>query len=68
MGSQAKICSGNSLAFQAQIEDLRLKWCILGKNSKNSITGSNPHSSYRAIIRTSHKVSIREVYQYLDNN
>jgi len=26
----------NSLAFQAQIEDLRLKWCILGKNSKNN--------------------------------
>jgi hypothetical protein len=34
-----KIGCGNSLGFQAQINDFRLKWCILGKNPKNKITG-----------------------------
>jgi len=30
-----KIAYGNDPAFQVQIEDLRLKWYILGKDSKN---------------------------------
>jgi hypothetical protein len=42
-----KIAFGNGVRFQAQIEDLRLKWCLPGRNSKNKITGSTPHSSYR---------------------
>ena len=25
-----------------QIDDLFLKWCILGENSKNNVTGRNP--------------------------
>jgi hypothetical protein len=51
---KAKVCQGqnskmqkkfsgiwlwNRLGFQAQIEDLRLKWCTHGRNSKNSTTG-----------------------------
>jgi hypothetical protein len=36
-----KIVFGNGLRFQAQIEDLRSKWCILERNSKNNITGRN---------------------------
>jgi hypothetical protein len=34
-----KIAFGNGLRLQIQIEDLRSKWCILGRNSKNNITG-----------------------------
>ena len=34
-----KIASGNSLDSQAQIEDLRLNYCIPKKNPKNNITG-----------------------------
>ena len=34
MGSQAKISFGNSLDFQAQIEDLHLNCCILRENPK----------------------------------
>ena len=30
---------GNSLGFQVQIDDLRLKCCILGEDSKNKSTG-----------------------------
>jgi hypothetical protein len=37
-----KIAFGNSLGFQSEIEDLPLKWCILGRNSKNNVTGSTP--------------------------
>jgi hypothetical protein len=32
---------GNSLGFQVQIEDLRLKCCILGENPKNKSSGRN---------------------------
>jgi hypothetical protein len=38
---QEKIAFRNGLRFRAQIEDLRLKWCILGRKSKNNITGRN---------------------------
>jgi hypothetical protein len=31
----------NSPGFQVQIDDLHLKWCILERNAKNNITGSN---------------------------
>jgi hypothetical protein len=31
----------NTLCFQFQIEDLQLKYCILGQDSKNKISGSN---------------------------
>jgi len=34
-----KIAFGNGLGFKARMEDLRLKWRILGKNSKNNISG-----------------------------
>jgi hypothetical protein len=30
---------GNSLGFQAQLEDLRLKYCILKEKAKNSTSG-----------------------------
>jgi hypothetical protein len=32
-----KIVSGNSMGLQVQIDDLRLKWCILGRNSKSKL-------------------------------
>jgi hypothetical protein len=41
--SRAKIPLENSLGFQAQIEDFPLKWCILERNSKNSIAGRSLH-------------------------
>ena len=36
-----KIAFGNSLDSLAQFEDLRLKYCILMENAKNSTSGSN---------------------------
>jgi hypothetical protein len=36
---QRKIAFGNSLGFKAQIEDLRLKCCILEENPKNKSSG-----------------------------
>jgi hypothetical protein len=33
----------NSPGFQAQIDDLPLKYCILKENAKNNISGSSPH-------------------------
>jgi len=36
-----KIAFGNSHGFQAQIEDLHLKYCILGKNSEKRTSGRN---------------------------
>jgi len=30
---------GNNLGFQAQIDDLGLKYCILGDDSKNTTAG-----------------------------
>jgi hypothetical protein len=44
MESQGEICLWNSLGFQAHIEDLRSKCCILGDEAKNNISGS---TSYR---------------------
>jgi hypothetical protein len=35
----------NGLRFQVQIEDLGLKWRILGINSKNNISGSTKQKS-----------------------
>jgi len=37
---KGKIVFGNSLGFQAQIEDLHLNYCIPRKNPKNNISGS----------------------------
>jgi len=34
-----KIAYGNDPAFHVQIEDLRLKWGILGEDSKNKSSG-----------------------------
>ena len=36
---KGKIAFGNSLGFQVQIEDLRLKWCIPKKKPKRTISG-----------------------------
>jgi hypothetical protein len=36
-----KIAFANNLGFLAQIDDLYLKCCILGENSRNTISGSN---------------------------
>ena len=35
---KGKIAFGDSLSFRTQIEDLPLKGCILGKESKNNIS------------------------------
>jgi hypothetical protein len=35
----------DSLGFQAQFEDLRLKYCIQKENAKNTLSGSNVHAS-----------------------
>jgi hypothetical protein len=47
-----KIAFGNSFGSQSKIDGLRLKCCILRDDPKNNITGSAPHSSYRAMINT----------------
>jgi len=39
-----KIAYGNDPAFQVQIEDLGLKWGILGEDSKNKSSGSTMFS------------------------
>jgi hypothetical protein len=36
---KGEFASGNNLVFQAQIDDLRLKCCILAKNPKNKSSG-----------------------------
>jgi hypothetical protein len=36
-----EIAFGNSLGFQARIEDLHSKCCILGDDSKNKTSGRN---------------------------
>jgi hypothetical protein len=41
----------NSLSFQTQIDDFRLKCCILGEKPKNNISGSTPHSRKLANVR-----------------
>jgi hypothetical protein len=45
-----KIAFGNGLRFQAQIEDLRLKSCILGRNSKNNVIGRTFQIEHRCWI------------------
>jgi hypothetical protein len=44
LASEGKIAFENSLGFQAQIDDLCLKWRILGNDPKKKSSGSNPPS------------------------
>jgi hypothetical protein len=58
--SRGKFAFANRLSFQAQIEDLDLKCCILGKNPKNNISGSNASLSV-----FTHAVKKSSSYGYL---
>jgi len=43
MGSQRDFSSSNCPHFLAKIADFGLKYCIIGRCSKNNISGSTPH-------------------------
>jgi hypothetical protein len=65
---KGKIAFGNSLEFEVRIEDLRLKWCILGRNSQNNITGRTSHppsktqSSLLHLLYSGHYSALEEPF------
>jgi len=57
-----KIAFGISIGFKAQIEDFRLKRCILGKNSKNNIAEGNERVPL-SVFSASSEVSLWKFFE-----
>jgi hypothetical protein len=56
-----KIASRQS-PFSGQIDDFHSNYCILKENAKNTTSGSTPHPSVPANLRSSLKFLKREIY------